>query len=149
TTSKILDRNGRAALRIRRARFAYRREGRPLMTGNDGSRTFAGGSRRALAPWVATLCCLARLARADSDPSGAWTVALDVPDPTFGQVAVTVNLQRSGSELSAYVTNYSQLPFQSFPYHLTGSIDSASGAFSVSGDSPCRFFGLGGTDSIA
>src|SRR5262249_45835119 len=119
------------------------------MMGDDGSRLLAGVSRWTLVPWVAMLCCVARLARADIDPSGGWTVALDVPDPTFGPVAVTVNFQRSGTSLSAYVRNLSVSPLGSFPYHLTGSIDSASGAFSVSGDSPCSLLGLGGADSLA
>ena len=119
------------------------------MTGDDRSRMLAGVPRRTLAPWVAMLCCAARLAWADIDPSGAWTVGLDAPDPTFGTVAVRVNFQRSGTSLSAYVQNLSTPIVGSFPYHLTGSIDPMSGAFSVSGDSPCSVLHLDGTDSIA
>jgi hypothetical protein len=108
-----------------------------------------GNGFRARVPLLAVLCCVARLARADVDPSGAWTVGLTEPDPTFGAVAVKVNFQRSGTSLSAYVQDLSISFFGLFPYQLTGSIDPMSGAFSISGHSRCSALNLDGTDSIS
>jgi len=108
-----------------------------------------GNGFRAGGPLLAKLCCVARLARADVDPSGAWTVVFADPVFPFDTPAVVqVNVQRSGMDLSAYVQNLSNPILGTFPYHLTGSIDPSSGAFSLSGDSPCAVLALGGTDAI-
>ena len=95
------------------------------------------------------LCCVARLARAEVDPSGAWTVVFADPVFPFDTLAVQVNVQRSGTDLSAYVENLSD-PILSGgrPYRLTGSIDATSGVFSVSGDAGCGLLNGGRTDSI-
>lgn len=103
---------------------------------------------RARGPLLAMLCCVARLARADVDPSGGWTVLFADPVFPFDTLAVQINVQRSGMDLSAYVRNLSNPILGAFPYHLTGSIDPSSGSFSLSGDGPCTVLGLGGTDSI-
>jgi hypothetical protein len=108
-----------------------------------------GNGFRARGSLLAMLCCVARLARADVDPSGAWTVVFANPVSPFGTLAVQVNVQRSGTDLSAYVGNLSD-PILSggLPYRLTGSIDATSGVFSVSGDAGCGFLNRGMTDAI-
>ena len=108
-----------------------------------------GNGFRARVPLLAMLCCVARLARADVDPSGAWTVVFANPVFPFGTLAVQVNVQRSGTDLSAYVQNLSNpLLTGGFPHPLTGSIDATSGVFSVSGDAGCGLLNGGRTDSI-
>jgi hypothetical protein len=95
------------------------------------------------------LCCLARLAWADVDPSGGWTVVFADPVPPFCTLSIPVNMQGSGTELSTYVKSLSSpIVIGGLPYPLTGSIDSVSGAFTVSGAAGCGILNGGRTDSI-
>jgi hypothetical protein len=96
------------------------------------------------------LCCVARLARADIDPIGAWTVVFADPVPPFGTLSIPVNMHRSGTDLSTYVESLSfGIVLGGIPYPLTGSIDSVSGAFTVSGAAGCGILNGGRTDSIS